>query len=170
MPVGKPFQRGQPSANPKGRPRSLKAAVQERVGDDGARIVEELFKIATDRRLKGHNGARVRMAAWCELRDMGFGKPQASLALEGTLDSTVTSVVFGGRFLQGGQLQDEPVQTRSIPRSADRRAPMPVDDDAHVDSIVADMQRPAGALPAASVPTPEPAPEDPAESAWTEVS
>jgi|SRR5215471_5269571 len=97
---GKAWQPGQ-SGNPKGRPKSLKAAVQARVGDDGERIVDAIFKIATDARLKGHNGARVRLQAWTELRDMGWGKPTATLALEGT---GAAGIVFGGRYEQGGAL------------------------------------------------------------------
>jgi hypothetical protein len=78
--------------------------VQQRCGEHGDRIVEELFKIATDKRLRGHNGARVRLQAWCELRDMGWGKPQASL----TLDSgqNFSRLVFGGRYASTGELQE----------------------------------------------------------------
>ena len=81
LPAGRLFERGV-SGNPKGRPRSLKAYVLDKVGNDGAAIVDEIYKIATDRRLRGHNGARVRLAAWTELLDRGWGKSTSVISMD----------------------------------------------------------------------------------------
>jgi len=122
--TGTAWQPGQ-SGNPKGRAKSLKAAVQARVGDDGERIVDEMFKIATDRRLRGHHGARVRLQAWCELRDMAGWKPTATLALEG---AGAAGIVFGGRFEDTGILKPpatpvdvEPAPPAVLPAASSER-------------------------------------------------
>lgn len=176
MPRGKPFQRGQ-SGNLRGRPKGVKATAQRACGgEDGKKMIAMLAGIAFDP-LATH---RQKMEAAEILLAYAYGKPQTSVSLEGNemrpliIDNVTTADVrvvhFGGRYKPDGALQDEPVETRPVPRSVDRRTTRDDDRDDDTDILTAAAQRPTGALPAPTVATPEPEPEDPAESAWTVVT
>jgi hypothetical protein len=113
LPYGRRFQRGV-SGNIKGRPGSLRGAVKELLGDHGERAIQELYRIASDRRLRGHNGAKVRLQAWVELLDRGFGK--ALLPMQ--VDERPNMVRFGGRYAPSGAVKEGEVTPSQVIRSS----------------------------------------------------
>ena len=87
-PKGRPFQPGQ-SGNPGGRPKGIAGKVKELVGEDGEKALKMLWSIASDTKEAG----KVRVMALEVLLNRGFGKPPATLELQGAGGSPVSFTV-----------------------------------------------------------------------------
>lgn len=74
--TGNGFKPGK-SGNPAGRPKGIARTFREAV--DPAHAAAEILRIAEDERLKPD----VRLRAWAELLDRGYGKAPAFAAIEG---------------------------------------------------------------------------------------
>ena len=74
----RPWKPGE-SGNPKGRPRGIARTVRERCGGDPGPLVEELYKIATDEKVRPAD----RTNALRALIEHGWGKAPAFAAIEG---------------------------------------------------------------------------------------
>lgn len=83
-PKGRPFQKGQPSANPGGRPKGLAARVRE-LTLDGKLVVDQMFKIWLG--VEKGFGPRERMEAGKWLADRGHGKEtQTTVQIDASLE------------------------------------------------------------------------------------
>ena len=92
-----PFSPGV-SGNPGGRPKGLSAAVREKYGDDGKKLIAELHKLAFHKRTDD----KTKLGAIKELLDRGWGK--APQELIGDPSRPIAHrVVFGGRYRPDGK-------------------------------------------------------------------
>lgn len=90
------------SGNPGGRPKGLGNSVRAKVGEDGGKIVDALWFLATatpasiEKKYGAKPTIRDRVSALESLADRGFGKP--AQAITGDPDQPLAvRVMFGGR-------------------------------------------------------------------------
>lgn len=120
------WQKGQPSANPGGRPKGLARAVKEVVGEDGRDLINTFAQLWRGESPEGWGriGAKERMEAGKWLADRGFGKAldvstalapeQAGALLD--LDDQTLAAVIGALKTQLAQVQT----LRKSEQAADR--------------------------------------------------
>ena len=70
--AGRPFRKGQPSANPGGRPKDAARLVRERLGGSPVQLVDALLELVENPKTRGAD----RISAARELWDRGWGKAQ----------------------------------------------------------------------------------------------
>lgn len=112
MPVGRVFVRGH-SGNPRGRPKGIKAAAQRRVGENGEKAIDAIWRIASN----PLNSDRLRLEALTVLLDRGFGRPAQTMAVEGGSElKPLIITTFGGRYKESGALEPYTAPA-SVPRA-----------------------------------------------------